>query len=100
MQENVPIKGTLPDMMTTKKIETSEGMEIKGTTGSKERGRLLLIEMEMEMVNLSRGHATPSMMNTMLCTINTIFSLPYITFNFDYCFHPPMKIDFINNFLI
>ena len=52
MQENAPIKWTLPDMMTTTIIKTSEGMEIKGTTGSKERGRLPMIEVEM--ANLSK----------------------------------------------
>ena len=63
MQESALIEGTLPDMMTT---TTSGGMEIKGTTGSKERGRLPLIEMEMVMLNLSKGQGTPGMMNLML----------------------------------
>ena len=55
MLESALIKGTLPEMMITTTRTTSGGMEIKGTTGSKERGILPLIEMEMEMVNLSRG---------------------------------------------
>ena len=100
MQENATIKGTIPNMMNTTAIKTLEGMQIKGTIGSKERGRLPLIEMEMEIVNLSRGQGTPGMINKMLCTININFSLPYITFNFDYCFPPPMKIDIINDFFI
>ena len=66
MLESAPIKGTLPEMMTTTTTTTSGGMEIKETTSSKERGRLPLIEMEMEMVNLSRGQETPGMMNLML----------------------------------
>ena len=48
MQESALIEGTLLGMMTT---TTREGMA--GTTGSKEKGRLPLIVVEMG--NLSRG---------------------------------------------
>ena len=67
------IEGTLPEMMKT---TTSRGMEIKGTTGSKERGRLPLIEVEMG--NLSRGQGIPSMMNLMLLIgkMNILLYLP------------------------
>ena len=50
MQESALIEGTLPGMMTTK---TPGGMAIKGTIGSKEKGRLPLIVVEIG--NLSRG---------------------------------------------
>ena len=78
MQENAQIKGTLPDIITTTTIKTSEGMEIKGTTSSKERGRLPLIEMEMEIVNLSRGQGTPGMMNPMLLIIREMNIFLYL----------------------
>ena len=44
MQESALIKGTLLGMMTT---TTPGGMAIKGTTSSKEKGRLPLIVVEM-----------------------------------------------------
>jgi len=76
-----PNKGTLPEMMTTTTTTTttSVGMEIKGTTGSKERGRLPLIEMEMEMemVNLLGGQGTPGMMNLMLLIIREMIIFLY-----------------------
>ena len=50
MKENALIEGNLPEMMTT---TSSGGKGIKGTTGSKERGRLPMIKVEMG--NLSRG---------------------------------------------
>ena len=78
MLESVQIKGTLLEMMTTRTTTTSGGMEIKGTTSSKERGRLPLIEIKMEMVNLSRGQGTPSMMNLTLLVrkMNIFLYLP------------------------
>ena len=59
MQESALIEGTFPGMMTT---TTREGMA--GTTGSKEKGRLPLIVMEMG--NLSRGQEIPGTMSLML----------------------------------
>ena len=49
MLENALIEGILTGMMTT----TTRGMEIKGTTNSKERGRLPLVAMGVG--NLSKG---------------------------------------------
>ena len=68
MQESAPIKGTLPKMMTTTTTITSGGV-IKETISSKERGRLPLIKIEMEMVNLSSGQEIQSMINPTLLII-------------------------------
>ena len=61
MQESALIEGTLPGMMTT---TTPGGMAIKGTTSSKEKGRLPLIVVEIG--NLSRGQEIPGTMSLML----------------------------------
>ena len=74
MLENALIKRILLGMMTT---TTTEGMTIKGTTGSKERGRLPLVIMEMG--NLSKGQEIVGMRNLMLLMIrktNSFFCLP------------------------
>ena len=75
MQESALIEGTLSKMVTTK---TLGGMGIKGTTCSKEKGRLPLIEMGMEMVNLSRGQEIPGTVNLMLLIrkMNILLYLP------------------------
>ena len=62
MLENALSRNTLLMMMIT---TTTEGMAIKGTTGSKERGRLPLVEMG----NLTKGQEIPSMRNQMLLMI-------------------------------
>ena len=59
MLENVVIRRILLGMMTT--TTTTGRMAIKGTTGSKERGRLPLVAMEMG--NLSKGQEIPGMRN-------------------------------------
>ena len=59
MLENVLSKGILPIVMTT---TTTEGMEIKGTTGSKEREKLPLAEI----INRLKGQRTPGMKSQML----------------------------------
>ena len=70
MLENVLSRRILPMVMTT----TTGGMEIKGTTGSRERGRL----PPAEMINLSKGQEIPSMRNQMLLIkeMNSFFYLP------------------------
>ena len=82
MQESAPIEGTLLEMMTT---TTSGGMEIKGTTGSKERRRLPPIKVEMG--NLSRGQGIPGMMNLMLLIgkMNILLYLPSLLHLFPIC---------------
>ena len=59
MLENVLSKGILPIVMTT---TTTEGMEIKGTTGSKEREKL----SPAEIINRLKGQRTPGMKSQML----------------------------------
>jgi len=63
--ESALTRRILQEMMTTI-TTTSRVMEIKGTTGSttKERGMLLLLEMEM--VVLPRSRETPDMKKLML----------------------------------
>ena len=68
-----PNKKDSPRMMTT---TTTGGMEIKGTTGSKERGRLPLVTMEMG--NLSKGQEIPGMRNLMLLMIKEMNSFLYL----------------------
>ena len=71
MQESALIEGTLPGMMTT---TTREGMV--GTTGSKEKGRLPLIVVEMG--NLSRGQEIPDTMSLMLLIIREMNLFLYL----------------------
>ena len=54
---------------------TTGGMTIKGTPGSKERGRLPLA---MEMGNLSKGQEIPGMRNLMLLMIKEMNSFLYL----------------------
>ena len=70
MQESALIEGTLPRMMTT----TREGMA--GTTGSKEKGRLPLIIVEIG--NLSRGQEIPGTMSLMLLIIREMILFLYV----------------------
>ena len=71
MLENVLSRRILPIVMTT---TTTEGMEIKGKKGSREKGRL----PPAEMINLSKGQETPGMRNHMLLIkeMNTFLYLP------------------------
>ena len=73
MQESALIEGTLPGMMTT----TPGGMAIKGTIGSKEKGRLPLIVVEMG--NLSRGQEISSTMSLLLLIIREMNLFLYLT---------------------
>ena len=70
-QESALIKGTLLGMMTT---TTREGMV--GTTGSKEKGRLPLIIVEMG--NLSKGQEIPGTMSLMLLIIREMNLFLYL----------------------
>ena len=71
MLENVLSRRILPMVMIT---TTTRGMAIKGTTGSREKGRL----PPAEMINLSKGQETPGMRNQMLLIkeMNTFLYLP------------------------
>ena len=71
MQGSALIEGTLPRMMKT---TIREGMA--GTTGSKEKGRLPLIVMEMG--NLSRGQEIPGTMSPMLLMIREMILFLYM----------------------
>ena len=73
MQESALIEGTLPWMMTT---INPRGMEIKGLTCSKEKGRLPLIIVEMG--NLSRGQGIPGTMSPMLLIIRKMNIFLYL----------------------
>ena len=73
MQESAPIEGTFPGMTTS---TTSGGMEIKGTTGSKEKGRLPLIVVEMG--NFSIGQEIPGTMSLMLLIIRKMNIFLYL----------------------
>ena len=72
MLENALIEGILPGMMMT--TTTTGGMAIKGTTGSKGRGRHPLVEMG----NLSKGQEIPGMRNQMLLMIRKMNSFLYL----------------------
>ena len=71
MLENALSRRILLMMMTT---TTAGGMAIKGTTGSKERGRLPLVEMG----NLTKGREIPGMRNLMLLMTNEMNSFLYL----------------------
>ena len=71
MLENDLLRRILLMMMTK---TTTGGMEIKGTIGSRERGRIPLVEM----INLSKGQEILDMRNQMLLIkeMNSFFYLP------------------------
>ena len=69
--ENALSRRILPMMMIT---TTTGGMAIKGTTSSKERGRLPLAKMG----NLSKGREIPGMRNLMLLMIKEMNSFLYL----------------------
>ena len=72
MSENALSRRILLMMMRT----STGGMAIKGTTSSKERGRLPLVAMEIG--NLSKGQEIPSMRNLMLLMIKEMNSFLYL----------------------
>ena len=71
MLENALSRRILLMMMIT---TTTGGIEIKGTTGSKERGSLPLVEMG----NLTKGREIPGMRNQMLLMIKEMNSFLYL----------------------